>query len=186
MIVLSKAFDTRTKSLNLIYFVSFTITGLLFLNMATQISPVTFGLVIFITIVVGVYLFVGYRFINKALQTERLIVSKTKLPIEKNGFLTNSISSYSISDISNLRYLKLPEVTKHPLAGETFDYLGFQTEQLVINEMHGDNRIAFEYGNKTITFGENLYSWDFDEIERLLQEVTGNFQLSTVLKKKLE
>jgi hypothetical protein len=65
-------------------------------------------------------------------------------------------------------------LTKHPLAGETFDYLGFQTEQKVISEMHGDNRLAFDYENKTVTFGENIYSWEFDELQILLYDITGN------------
>ena len=52
----------------------------------------------------------------------------------------------------------------HPLAGKSFDYLGFQTEQKVINEMYGDNRLAFDYNGRTISFGKNVYSWEFDEI----------------------
>ncbi|TKK71686.1 hypothetical protein FC093_01285 [Ilyomonas limi] len=40
--------------------------------------------------------------------------------------------------------------------------------------MHGKNRIAFDYNGKQITFGNNIYSWDFSEPEVLLYEVTGN------------
>jgi hypothetical protein len=58
---------------------------------------------------------------------------------------------------------------KHPLAGEAFDYLGFQTEQQVINEMHGDNRLALDYEGVTVKFGKNVYSWEFDEIVNLLK-----------------
>lgn len=52
--------------------------------------------------------------------------------------------------------------------------MGFQTARQVINEMHGDNRIAFDYNGRMITFGENVYSWEFEELEVLLYEVTGN------------
>ncbi len=40
--------------------------------------------------------------------------------------------------------------------------------------MHGDDRLAFGYNGKTITFGENIYSWDFEQLEILLYDITGN------------
>lgn len=179
LVILSKAFDNRAKILNFIYFVVFTFSGVAFLILFFSATSITLGLVAFSILVAAIYSFIGYKFLNKCLQTEKLFITHTKLVIERKGFLNTKINSYSIANISNLRHLKLPEVSKHPLAGDNFDYLGFETEQKVINEMHGDNRIAFDYGNKTITFGENLYSWDFDEINRLISEVTGNFQLTT-------
>lgn len=75
--------------------------------------------------------------------------------------------------ISGLHHLDKPTVTEHPLAGQTFDYLGFQTQQAVINEMHGDNRIAFSHEGKTITFGQNMYSWDLEELAAMLLDLTG-------------
>ncbi|WP_217602470.1 hypothetical protein [Chitinophaga sp. GbtcB8] len=44
----------------------------------------------------------------------------------------------------------------------------------MINDLHGDNRLAFDYNGKTITFGNNIYSWDFDELEVVLYDITGN------------
>ena len=41
--------------------------------------------------------------------------------------------------------------------------------------MHGDNRLAFDYNGKTITFGENVYSWEFEELENLLYSITGSY-----------
>jgi hypothetical protein len=64
-------------------------------------------------------------------------------------------------------------MAKHQLAGESFDYLGFETQQQVINEMHGDKRLAFDYKGNTVTFGENVYSWDYDTLKEVLQEATG-------------
>ncbi len=174
IITLSKAFDNRAKILNIIYFVAFSFAGLLFLNMAISTGTESIGLIIFTVVVIGVYLFAGYRFINKALQTEKLFVNKTNLTISKSGFLSQQNNFYDISQISNFRHLGKPTTTKHPLAGQSFDYLGFQTEQQVINEMYGDNRLAFDYNGRTIKFGENIYSWDFDQLEVLLYDITGN------------
>ena len=74
--------------------------------------------------------------------------------------------------MSNFRHLEKSEISKHPLAGEQIDYLGFQTEQAVIDEMHGDKRLGFDYEGKKITFGENIYSWDFEKIIILIHEIT--------------
>jgi hypothetical protein len=40
--------------------------------------------------------------------------------------------------------------------------------------MHGDNRISFKYGDKYITFGKDVYSWEFEEIEIAIYNVSGN------------
>jgi hypothetical protein len=175
VIYLSTAFDNRAKILNIIYFICFTGAAIGFITIpARDEKTFTFGLIIFIAIATGIYLFAGYRFINKALQSEKLIVKKNTLTISRSGFLSTKSDVYQISQVSNFRHLEKPETTKHPLAGESFDYLGFQAEQQVINEMHGDNRLAFDYNHKTIKFGENMYSWDFEELETILYNITGH------------
>jgi hypothetical protein len=60
---------------------------------------------------------------------DELFINKKELQLINQGILTENIRSYDITKISNFRHLDKPELTKHPLAGETFDYLGFQTEQ---------------------------------------------------------
>ena len=105
--------------------------------------------------------------------SEQLFTNKNQLQLIKTGFLTKKKKSYDTTKISRLRNLNKPQLTRHPLAGDSFDYLGFQTEQQVINEMHGDNRLAFDYEGRTISFGQNIYSWEFDELENLLSDITG-------------
>ena len=174
IIILSKPFDNRAKILNTVYFGSFSFAGFIFIyGPLNEAGFDHVGVYIFIAIASGAYLLAAYRFINKALQAEKLMVDKNTITILRGGLFSTKNNSYNISQISNFRYLDKPELTKHPLAGQSFDYLGFQTEQQVINEMHGDNKIAFDYDHKTITFGENVYSWDFEQIELLIHEITG-------------
>jgi hypothetical protein len=174
IITLSKAFDTRPKKLNMAYFVFFTI-GATFFTLQVQSErdhgPVA---IFFFIVIVGVYLLISYRFLNKALETEKMIVNKTTLKIIRMGFSLKPAITYDISLISNFRLLEKPGTSRHPLAGESFDYMGFQTEQQMINEMHGDNRLAFDYQGRVIKFGENIYSWDFQQLEVLLYDITGN------------
>jgi hypothetical protein len=174
MITLSKAFDTRAKFLNIIYFLVFTCGASVFGFIASSIITDDIWIGLLAILVFTAYLIAGYKFINKSLQTEKIIIDKTNLTIIKSGFFSTKKDTYAHAYISNFTHLDKPKITKHALAGQTFDYLGFETEQAVINEMHGDNRISFEYQGKTITFGENMYTWDFEELEILLYDITGN------------
>ena len=175
IIILSEALDNRAKILNLIYFVLLTSFGIFFIKMPLKGNTLNWGIFTFIVIASGGYLFAAYRFVNKALQKEKLILNKNTLTISRSGFLTSKKDIYEVNQISNFRHLDKPEITKHPLAGQSFDYFGFQTEQEVINEMLGDNRLAFDYNNKTIKFGENIYSWDYEKLLILIQEITGKY-----------
>jgi hypothetical protein len=174
LVSLSKALDNRAKILNLFIFIVFT--GIAFRFASMTMAPgvdlnLTLGFIIILA--TGAYLVAGYRFINKAVQTESLNITKDEITIRRTGLFWQKSTIYKVPLISNFRHLAKPEITRHPLAGESFDYLGFQTQQAAINEMHGDNRLAFDYDAKTIQFGENIYSWEYETIEELLYEVTG-------------
>jgi hypothetical protein len=173
LITLSKAFDSRAKTLNVFYFVCFLAMGTLFIRMgllldADRIFPLLVG-----CIAGAVLIFAAYRFINKAMFSEKLFVNTAQLQIIESGLFSKKVRSFDLTGISSFRHLDKPALTDHPLAGQSVDYLGFQTEQKVISEMHGDKRIGFRYNGRDITFGENVYSWDFEELEVLLYDVTG-------------
>ncbi|MFN4975974.1 MAG: hypothetical protein ACK5GV_12070 [Bacteroidota bacterium] len=174
IITLSKAFDTRAKLLNITYFLVFTVGACVFGVIGSSIvtSDIWFGMLAIL--VFTAYGIAGYKFINKSFQSEKIIIDKTSLTIIKRGIFFAKKDTYENAYISNFTHLDKPKITKHALAGQTFDYLGFQTEQAVINEMHGDNRLSFDYKGKRITFGENIYTWDFEELEILLYDITGN------------
>jgi hypothetical protein len=170
-IILSKPFDSRAKLLNIFYFVLFTAIGIRVTELILDGNSITIPAAIFVIVFTSAYLFAGYKFINKALYSEKLMVDKTNLTIVKSG-ITSQKHIYDNTLISNFRHLDIKETTKHPLAGQSFDYLGFQTQQAVINNVHGDNRLAFDYNGRTITFGENVYTWDFEQLVIVLFDVT--------------
>jgi len=117
----------------------------------------------------GALYLAAYRFINKALFGEKIFINKSMLLITRNKLFGNETILFDISKISNLRFVDKPTLSNHPLQGKSIDYLGFQTEQKVINEMHGDKRIAFDYGGSTVAFGEDLASWEFEEMTGLIR-----------------
>jgi hypothetical protein len=177
IITLSKAFDSRAKILNIVYFIVFTgfaryATIMLRLMDADYTSPRALFGIVMLVLIAAVYLFAAYKFLDKALQTETLTISAGKINLSKGGFSKKS-NDYDINLISSFWHLDKAALTNHPLAGQSFDYLGFQTQQQVIDEMHGDNRLAFNYKGSVVTFGENIYSWEFDEIAMLLNDAAG-------------
>jgi hypothetical protein len=174
IITFSKPMDSRAKILYAFYFLSFFAAAAIFLYFLLTEKDLDI-----IALLVGIFgvaacFIAAFRFVNKALMREELFINKKELQLINQSILLENIRSYDVTKISNFRHLSKPELTKHPLAGEAFDYLGFQTEQKVISEMHGDNRLAFDYETRTITFGENIYSWEFEELQILLYDVTGN------------
>lgn len=113
----------------------------------------------------------GYRYLTSAWKRDTLFVGEQQVTlIEQKGFHKRR-QQFIRQQIGNLRFLDKPKLTPHPLAGKTFDYLGFETQQQVIGEMFGDHRTAFDYDGQTVSFGRRLYSWDFDLIH---QAITGD------------
>jgi len=172
LITLSTAFDTRPKMLHLLYFIVLFVSGTILLRFVLEdfdkiLAWVIGGLF-------GTLEYVGaYRFANKAVMREQLLVSKDSLKLIRKEIFRSTKQTFEVEKISHFRHLTKPLLTKHPLAGEGFDYLGFQTEQQVINDMHGDKQLAFDYVGRTIKFGNNIPSWDFEELASILLEVTG-------------
>ena len=174
LVVFSKAFDSMGKALYFFYFLLFFVSATFFLKiLLTEDNMSAGGIIVCILGVTGFYL-AAYRFINKALMSEKLLINKKELQLIKEGMFGSHVRRYDVSDISNFRFLTKPELTTHPLAGQSFDYLGFQTEQKVISEMHGDNRLAFDWKGIPVFFGQDVYSWEFEALEILLFNITGN------------
>lgn len=176
IITLSKAFDTRPKLLNLFYFAVFFFLGLMIVRgliITGDRIDNTFSIII-VSILALISFLAAFRFANKAVQTEKLIVNKEQLSLVRAGLFSSKKRTYDISHIENFRHLGKPNISRHPLAGDSFDYNGFQMGQHLANELHGDNRIAFDYKGMTIKFGENIYSWDFGQLEVILYDITGN------------
>jgi hypothetical protein len=168
LITLSSPLGSRDKILNLFYFiVLFSFAGI-FIKMAIRNTGVIEGQIL-CTVFGLASLIASFRFANKTMTTEELFVNAKEFQIIKRAFLVQK-QVFELSSITHFRHLEKPETARHPLAGESFDYLGFQTQQQMINEMYGDNRLAFDYNGKTVSFGQNVYSWEFDEISGVLKE----------------
>jgi hypothetical protein len=168
LIILSKPFDTRAKALYLAYSIVFGVGGIFFLVLLFYEYLPMAGTIFLLAGIIAQ--FVGsYRFGRSALLTERLFIDAKELILMVKGFKTMKRDVFDLTSVTQFRFLDKPVMAPHPLAGQSFDYLGFQTEQHVINEMYGDNRLAFDFDGRVIQFGKNVYSWDYDEILQVLR-----------------
>lgn len=172
LIILSKALDTRVKILHLINFVPyFFMANILLLSLLNDIGNLI-GLIVLLLAIIAFYI-AAYRNANSAISTEKVIVHETELQVIKQGLFNRKKVSYDIAKISNLRHLFKPELARHPLAGDSFDYLGFQTERQLINELYIDEALAFDYEGRIIKFGVNVFSWEYVAFRNAIYQVTG-------------
>ena len=167
LVTISKPFGNRAKILHLFYFILFFAAATIFLKLLITEAE-NAGAIIVASLGTIAFYIAAYRFANKAVSAEKILVGENSIQIINQGLFKKSIKEYEVSRISNFRHLAQQQLSKHPLAGDNLDYLGFQTEQQVINNMHGENRLAFDYDGRTITFGDNIYSWEFDELSVII------------------
>jgi hypothetical protein len=173
IIKLSAPLGNRAKILDLLYALMFLAAAIifgyiLFAQWNLSITTIISGLAVF------AFGIAFYRFFNKATETEKLFVRKNRLDIVNTGFLKIERKSFIVNEISNLKFNEKEKFEPHPLKGETFDYLGFQTDQQVIQDLHSEGRVSFNYRGSLYRFGKELASWEFNELEGLIYELTGN------------
>lgn len=175
VITLSKAFDSAAKVLSYINFFAFScFTILLFRALWKELDgrPV-FILVVMELVGLIVVMIGGYRFLRRATWKEILMIDKDHLIVKKGSLVGMKTFDFPISELSRFRFLSKQDLTPHPLAGQSMDYLGFDTEQKLVNEVHGDDLMAFDYRGKYFSFGQNTASWEYDEIADLVMQVSG-------------
>jgi hypothetical protein len=165
-LVFSKPFDTRAKLLYSFYCLLFLSQGVGFAFLLLETSSVF--LTILLAVVSLLAFITAYRFGNKMLFSERATIDNSNFIFIANGLFNIKKIVFNRSKINNIDFLTKPSLTEHPLAGKSFDYLGFETQGKMINELHGDNRIAIDYNGEVITFGESLFSWHFEELSKAL------------------
>lgn len=164
----------KARILNFFYAINFFVgTAAFGYFLLTKWSVSIMANIIAILAVIG-FSIAFYRMINKATETEKLFVNKQRLDIMISSLFKIYKRSFLIADISDFKFLEKERYEPHPLKGESFDYLGFQSEQQVIQDLHSEGRASFVYNGRQIRFGKELVSWEFNELEVLLYDLTGN------------
>lgn len=168
LFILEHPFDGRGKWLFILYAALFLLPGFGFIYL---ISAFWIGPVVELLIPIGLgtaCFIIGFRYLTSAWRKDTLLITSDKIILTEQKGFQKMQRSFSRTGIDDIRFLEKPELTPHPLAGKTFDYLGFQVQDQVINEMFGDHRISFQYEDQTISFGRKLFSWDYTAIREAL------------------
>lgn len=166
--------NSRLRVLNFFYAFNFFIGSVAFsylLLTEWNKNLVVFILALFPIVVCSIAF---YRFINKATETEKLFVNNQRLEIIVSSLFKTQKRSFLLTDISDFKFLEKERFEAHPLKGEAFDYMAFQTEQQVIQNLHSEGRVSFVCNGRQIRFGKELTSWEFNELEVLLYDITRN------------
>jgi hypothetical protein len=173
MITLSQAFDGRLKMLNLFYALLFFFGGLFFMSRGFYGNSNNIGSTIITTVFTIVFYIASFRFFNKAVLFEKMQISNQEVKWMEKSLIKSKALSFDIKEISNFRFIEKGTIAPHPLAGQSMDYLGFETQEKLIGQLGGDKQIAFDYKGKTISFGADLYSYEFDEIKSVFDKEAG-------------
>jgi len=132
------------------------------------------GSTIFALIGMAVFLIAFIRFANKATEIEKIFINDHRLDIIQSSLFKSGKRSFELTDISDFRFLEKEKWEPHPLKGDSIDYLGFQSQQQLIQDLSSEGRASFFYRGRQVRFGKELVSWEFNELEVLLYELTGN------------
>jgi len=182
LIRLSSPFDSRAKTLDFFYSLIYLVPMLVILIVVMSDNDSFPDLIANIFTIPGLFALIGFmvstivflKFFRRATAIEELYINKQELQIIQKLFPRTVVQAFDITDIYNFRFHEKAKWEPHPLSGQSFDYLGFQGQQEVIADLVSEGKISFDYRGRQYRFGKELYSWDFDQLEILLFDLTGN------------
>lgn len=119
------------------------------------------------------YLLAAYRFLSRMLFDEKILLDDHSLTVIHRTPFFLQTNSYLWSDIGPLHYTGKSAKTDHPLKGKCYDYLGFETQEHLIQNLHHDGNLSFTYKGMPVRFGKNVFSWDAEEIVRMMKLFKG-------------
>ncbi|MBS1588235.1 MAG: hypothetical protein JST52_01345 [Bacteroidetes bacterium] len=186
LIDLGNRIDRRVR---FVYWVEFIITSgvstiFLFHSASFSLSVLQVLTNFFVGIL---YLLAAYRLVSRMFYREQLSITETHFSIIRRTPFSHSRISYNWQQMGVLHYRGRECKTDHPLKGKCFDYFGFDTQEHLVQELHHDGNLSFQYGAYSVRFARCIYSWHAEEIVRMIRLYAGNaLQLGEEWKSLLE
>lgn len=113
------------------------------------------------------------RFLSRMAYREHLILDSKHFTIIQKSFLSTQVERYLWTEMGPLHYIGKPPKTDHPLKGQSFD-MGFDSNEHIIQCLHPEGNLYFKYNRYPVRFGRNVYSWDAEEMVRMMQLYAGD------------
>jgi hypothetical protein len=120
------------------------------------------------------YTIACYRFISRMYFREQLIITPTQFQIIRQTPFSKFHQHFDWQYMSPLRYIGKDRKTDHPLKGGCFDYFGFDTQEKLVQDLHHDGNLYFEYRGVPVRFARGIYTWHAEEIVRMIQLHAGS------------
>lgn len=120
------------------------------------------------------YLFAAFRFLSRIFFSERLLIDTQSLTIIRKWALAQQVRRYNLREIGALHYEGKRMKTDHPLKGKCYDYLGFETQEHLIQSLHDEGNLYFETYEGRVYFAAGVYSWDAEEMVQIMQLYIGS------------
>ena len=120
------------------------------------------------------YFIAAYRFLSRMFLNEKLLLDKEHLLIITNTPFSKKIKTYKWQNIGPLHYIGKTPKTDHPLKGSSFDYLGFDTQEHLIQSLHHEGNMYFNYEGEQVPFAKSVYSWDAEEMIQMMKIFSGS------------
>lgn len=175
VIDMSPRLPTRVKALFSIQGTFNMLLGTFFLITAIEAGgskPILGALILLIALAT---FYMGIRLISRFSDKEEMTITKDKMQLcSKKGF-KSSVKVFENNKVLDLKYTGAQAMTKHPLKGDSIDYLGFEARQSVVAVVNPDDNLSFNYEGVHITFGKGIYSWDIESINNAIVDITNGY-----------
>ncbi|MBS1771764.1 MAG: hypothetical protein JST82_02805 [Bacteroidetes bacterium] len=119
------------------------------------------------------YALAAYRFISRMFFTEELWLDAEYLTIVNATPFKRKVYRYEWQSAGPLHYVGTDAKTDHPLKGQCYDYFGFETQERLIQNLHTEGKLYFNYYGFPVRFAKGLYSWDAEEVVRMMKIYAG-------------
>lgn len=122
----------------------------------------------------ALYLLGVIRFLSRVYLREQLILTQSHLTLVQKSFFRRKAQRYNWYQVGPLHYIGKEQKTEHPLKGRSFDYFGFDTHEHLIQSLHQDGSLGFNYQGHAVRFGRFIYSWHAEEVVRMMKLYMGD------------
>lgn len=134
-----------------------------------------------------IYVLAANRFLSRIFFTERLLLDQYSFTIVRKSLFSQNIKRYDWRQTGALHYEGKGKKTDHPLKGFCYDYLGFETQEQLIQTLHNDGNLYFETNEGRVYFAPGVYSWDAEEMVQMMKIYIGSsLQLGPEWKEMLQ
>ncbi len=186
LITLGNRTNRRIRAL---YLVEFLFTAAMATVFLLQALPLNHNFVHWASCIGAslIYLLAANRFLGRLFFTERLLLDQHSFTIIKKSLFSQNIKRYDWRQIGTLHYEGKGHKTDHPLKGMCYDYLGFETQEHLIQSLHHNGNLYFESNEGRVYFASGVYSWDAEEMVQMMKIYIGSsLQLGPEWKEMLQ